>query len=192
MTQEYTKNILCPFGHIALLSTAMNLTLITGGARSGKSRHALELASRYSRKTFIATAEAFDSEMQERIRKHQQERGTSFTTIEESINLADAIKKIPGGTEVAIIDCLTVWAGNLMHKHKGDHTSFQEIDSFLQTLPNAPCDLIIVTNEVGMGIVPENKMARQFRDLAGTINQQVAHLADSVILTVCGIPMMIK
>ncbi|MFW6151546.1 MAG: bifunctional adenosylcobinamide kinase/adenosylcobinamide-phosphate guanylyltransferase [Verrucomicrobiota bacterium] len=168
------------------------ITLITGGARSGKSRHALELAMKYKKRVFIATAESMDKEMDERIARHKAERGDAFTTIEEPLNPAEALKKIPAGTEVALIDCLTLWTGNLMHKHGEDTDSFKEADQFLSALDSLQCDIIIVTNEVGMGIVPDNSFARKYRDVAGRINQRVAARADKVTLVVCGVPVTVK
>jgi adenosylcobinamide kinase/adenosylcobinamide-phosphate guanylyltransferase len=168
------------------------ITLITGGARSGKSAYALKLALEYSNRVFIATAQAIDGEMEDRIAKHKAERGDSFTTIEEPVDLAGAIKKIPEGTEVALIDCLTVWMGNLMHKHGDDAESFQETSDLMDVLAQVPCDVILVSNEVGMGIVPDNQASRLYRDMAGRMNQEIAAIADSVILTVAGLPMELK
>jgi adenosylcobinamide kinase/adenosylcobinamide-phosphate guanylyltransferase len=168
------------------------ITLITGGARSGKSAYALKLALEYSNRVFIATAQAIDGEMEDRIAKHKAERGDSFTTIEEPVDLAGAIKNIPEGTEVALIDCLTVWMGNLMHKHGDDAESFQETSDLMDVLAQVPCDIILVSNEVGMGIVPDNQASRLYRDMAGRMNQEIAAIADSVILTVAGLPMELK
>jgi len=165
------------------------ITLLTGGSRSGKSRHALELAMTYERRAFIATAVAFDDEMRDRVGKHQDERGAAFATLEEPRDLAGALRRIPTGTDVAVIDCLTVWLGNLMHENA---TESGLIEAFLGALEDPPCDLLIVTNEVGMGIVPGNAMAREFRDLAGSLNQKVAALAGHVILMVSGLPLVVK
>ncbi len=168
------------------------ITLVTGGARSGKSAYALKLALEYSNRVFIATAQAIDGEMEDRIANHKAERGDSFTTIEEPVDLAGAIKKIPEGTEVALIDCLTVWMGNLMYKHGDGAESFQETSDLMDILVQAPCDIILVSNEVGMGIVPDNQASRLYRDMAGRMNQEIATIADSVILTVAGLPMELK
>jgi len=169
------------------------VTLITGGGRSGKSTHALSLARGYTgRRAFIATAEAFDDEMQGRIRKHRQERGDAFMTVEEPLDPARALKSLPGDISVAVVDCLTVWLGNLMHHGGSREERYTEVDSLMDILSDPPCDLIMVTNEVGMGIVPHNDMARRFRDLAGRVNQETAALADKVILMVCGIPVLVK
>lgn len=167
-------------------------TLITGGGRSGKSRHALELAGCYKRKAFVATAEPLDEEMRRRIAAHRKMRGASFLTVEEPVDLAGAIASLPDDVEVAVVDCLTVWLGNLTHRHGTNSSGFGEVDAFLDVLKGPPCDLIIVTNEVGMGIIPHNPMARQFRDMAGALNQEVARLAERVILMVSGIPLTVK
>ncbi|MBI2058492.1 MAG: bifunctional adenosylcobinamide kinase/adenosylcobinamide-phosphate guanylyltransferase [Nitrospirae bacterium] len=168
------------------------IVLITGGARSGKSDYALELADAYKMKAFIATAEPVDEEMRRRIETHRRERDSSFLTIEEPIRIAKALLDLPKEIEVSVIDCLTVWLGNLMHRfgeEVGDHA---EIISFQRAIRKPRHDLIIVTNEVGMGIVPPNAAARQFRDLAGRLNRQVADMAGRVILMVCGMPITVK
>ncbi len=168
------------------------ITLVTGGARSGKSRYALEAALGFEKRVFVATAVAFDEGMRERIAAHQAERADRFTTVEEPHDLAGALGRVPPDTDVVLIDCLTVWLGNLMHRHDGDGGTYPEIASFLECLQARAFNTILVTNEVGAGIVPENGLARRFRDLAGRLNQDVARIADSVVLTVCGIPTAIK
>jgi len=167
------------------------ISLVTGGGRSGKSSYALRRADACARKAFIATAQACDEEMRERIERHRRDRPGSFVTIEEPVDLAGAVRAVPQDTEVAVIDCLTVWLGNLVRD--GDLPDEpQEVADFLQVLEDPPCDLIIVTNEVGMGIIPANALARRFRDVAGRLNQRVARLADDVILVVSGIPLALK
>jgi adenosylcobinamide kinase/adenosylcobinamide-phosphate guanylyltransferase len=167
------------------------ITLVTGGARSGKSRYALARAQRYEKKAFIATAEVTDEEMRSRIEKHRAERGDSFATIEVPLALAGALLRIPADCGVAVVDCLTVWLGNLMHRH-GTTESLAEVDAFLAALGECACDLIIVTNELGMGVVPDNAMAREFRDSAGRLNQRMAAVADEVVLLVSGVPLVVK
>ena len=168
------------------------ITLITGGSRSGKSAHALQLADEFNRKGFIATAEAIDNEMEQRISNHKKERGEEYMTIEEPVQLAEAIHKMAAETEVILIDCLTVWLGNLSYHLNQTEKEEAEIASFIATLKNPPCQILIVTNELGMGIIPENRAARLFRDRAGHLNQEVASIADRVILVVSGIPVVIK
>ena len=169
-----------------------NLILLTGGARSGKSRRALDLAAPYAVKAFLATAEPVDAEMRERIARHRAERGDSFLTVEVPINLAGALHSLPANVEVAIVDCLTVWLGNLMHRGAPSDRAFPEIDAFVHELETRRCDLIVVSNEVGMGIVPDNPLARRFRDLAGGLNQTIARLADRLELMVAGVPMTVR
>lgn len=168
------------------------ITLITGGARSGKSRRALELAAPFSSKAFIATAEPIDAEMRQRIATHREERDAAFHTVEAPRDLASALNRLPSGVEVAVIDCLTVWLGNLMvaapeGADPSQPSTFPEVAAFLERLDDPPCDLIVVTNEVGMGLVPTTSMGRAFRDLAGDVNQRVAGSARRVILMVSGV-----
>lgn len=170
------------------------ITLITGGARSGKSSFALDLArKRHSRRVLIATAVALDEEMKARILRHKTERGDSFHTIEEPLFLAEAIASCAGQSDVVVVDCLTVWLGNLYH-HSGEKDSFVEghLNHLVSVLGSAPCDLVFVTNEVGWSIVPENPLARAFRDMAGRLNREVAQKSDHVYLLVCGIPLLLK
>ncbi|MBI4560269.1 MAG: bifunctional adenosylcobinamide kinase/adenosylcobinamide-phosphate guanylyltransferase [Candidatus Hydrogenedentes bacterium] len=169
-----------------------NVTLITGGARSGKSMHALRLTEPYARKAFIATAEACDEEMRDRIARHRKDRGPGFLTIEEPLDLAGALRGLAGRADVAVVDCLTVWLANVIHYRGADRPDYEEISHLLEALASPPCDVILVTNEVGMGIVPADAMTRHYRDLAGNVNQRVAARADKVIFTVSGIPVTIK
>ncbi len=172
------------------------LVFILGGARSGKSSFALKLAvSIKGKRLYIATAEALDEEMAERIRKHKKERGNNWTTIEEPIKIADIIKKNKK-YDVILIDCLTLWISNLMHKEnrsKGQGASGRKnIETLIDTCANSKTNIIIVSNEVGLGIVPDNPLAREFRDIAGFANQKMAEAADEVYFTVSGIPMRMK
>ena len=169
-----------------------NITFITGGARSGKSRYALDLTAGACTKTFVATAEAFDDEMQKRIENHKEERSNDYQTIEAPLNLGNAIREISAQSQVAVIDCLTVWLANILHHRESDDDSYPEVNEFLETLANPPCDLVIVSNELGMGIVPDGHLSRRFRDLAGRLNQQVAALANTVVLMISGIPILVK
>ena len=168
-----------------------SVTLVTGGARSGKSSFAMKLALKYKNPVFIATAVPFDDEMRNRIAKHQTERVNRFIcTLEEPYNPAQAIKKIPCNTGVILLDCITVWLGNLLYREEKD--KFGEIEEFIACLDNLPVPMIIVTNEVGMGIVPDNSLGRRFRDIAGETNRRIAEKADKVIMTVCGLPLYLK
>jgi len=168
------------------------ITLLTGGSRSGKSSLALQIAGEYEEKAFIATAEPFDDEMRARISRHRSERGAGFVTIEEPVDVAGALRSLPAGMGVAIIDCLTVWLGNLMHRFGDGCHSYSQVDELVALLKDPPCDLVVVTSEVGMGIVPDNRLSRKFRDMAGSINQRIASAAGRVIFMVSGIPLTVK
>lgn len=176
------------------------LTFVTGGARSGKSRYALNLALRSARRpAFVATAEPFDDGLRDRIRRHREERGAQFFTVEEPVDLAGALRRLPPETDLAVVDCLTVWLGNLLYRREGrpeplsaDPGDYEEIRNFLGLLNGPHTPLIVVTNEVGMGIIPENALARLFTDLTGRVNQEVAARAGRVVLMVSGIPMVVR
>lgn len=152
----------------------------------------MEKALGYEKRTFIGTAEPYDDEMRERIRKHQSDRNNRFETIEESLDLAQAIKQVSEDTEVIILDCLTIWLGNLMHHHGATEGSYEQERAFVDALKSAPCDVILVSNEIGFGTVPNDPLSRIFRDHAGRLNQQIAALSDEAFLTVSGIPVKIK
>lgn len=176
----------------------MKITFVIGGARSGKSSFALKKASAaQGQKLFIATAEALDDEMKERIRKHRIERDSEWDTCEEPLNIPDVLLKTKDKYRAAVLDCLTIWLSNLLAREQiagPPHETAQEaLRKFLDTLRNfGGLELFIVSNEVGLGIVPDNKLARQFRDMAGELNQKVAGLADEVYLVTAGISVKIK
>ncbi len=166
----------------------MSVVLIGGGSRSGKSSYALTLARQCGqRRGFLATAQAFDDEMRVRIQKHQQDRGTDFVTIEEPLELAKVILDQQKTFDVIVVDCLTLWLNNMLFK--GLEPSFNEV---LDTAVASPLRCILVTNEVGCGIVPENAQARRFRDLAGMLNQQAAASAVEVYWMIFGVPLRVK
>ncbi len=173
-----------------------NIHLILGGCRSGKSRHALEMAESRTggNNVFVATCMPVDEEMQARVRRHQQERDPKWTTVEEPLDLAGVIGKYGSsyGTDVILVDCLTLWISNLMASYEDDDLVMEHVRGFLSSLDAAVCPVFIVSNEVGAGIVPENAMARRFRDLAGFANQHVAKCAGLVAWMVAGIPVRIK
>jgi len=168
------------------------LTLIGGGARSGKSRFALELAgARFERPAFVATAEAHDEEMKERIRIHQAERGPGWTTVEEPLDLPGALETAAKTCDGCVVDCLTLWLSNVLLSPGHDEEG--EIDRLLSQLESwTGPPVILVTNEVGCGIVPENALARRYRDLAGGLNQRVAALADEAYWMAFGVPIDLK
>lgn len=179
----------------------MKITFITGGARSGKSSFALKEASKIrGQKAYIATAEALDGEMKDRIEKHKLERGDEWSTYEEQIRVTDVLVELKGKYGAVLLDCLTLWLSNVLlraemggQEHQSPEDSINEFVNSLNGLTSAGgYDLYVVSNEVGMGIVPENKLARKFRDLAGTLNRRVAEIADEVYLVTAGIPLKIK
>ena len=159
----------------------MAVVLVGGGARSGKSRWALERARKCGdRLVYIATAEALDEEMSARIARHRADRGDEFETIEEPLELARAIRLAQA--DAIVVDCLTLWLSNGM----GD------IEQTINAAKEHPAEVIFVTNEVGCGIVPENALAREFRDRAGIMNQRFAEAADEVYWMVFGQPLRVK
>jgi adenosylcobinamide kinase/adenosylcobinamide-phosphate guanylyltransferase len=172
------------------------ITFVTGGCRSGKSRHALELAGKFAddQKIFMATCVPFDEEMKQRVARHQKDRGKSWVTLEVPIDLPEAIIKNGAPGKVILVDCLTLWISNLLMKAQEASESEinSSVDKLTQALETVQCPVILVSNEVGTGIVPENKLARQFRDIIGMANQKMASCADAVIWMVAGIPLTLK
>ena len=171
---------------------AKDIILITGGARSGKSSYAEGRAIQLgTRRLYIATAEANDEEMRRRIQEHQRRRGDDWATIEEPLQLAETLLAQRGQTDCALVDCLTFWISNLLLRYDVKHAR-DRVKPFVQTMRQLDFHLVLVTNEVGWGIVPDNPLARQFRDLSGWANQRIAAAANEVVLVVAGVPMIIK
>jgi len=171
---------------------AKQIILITGGARSGKSKYAEQRASELGeRRLYVATAEAKDQEMAQRIVEHRQRRGNQWVTVEEPVDLAAALAARHGQIDCALVDCLTLWFSNLLIGYDGKYAE-NKVEELVTILPRLDFHVVLVTNEVGWGIVPDNALARQFRDLAGWANQRIAAIADEVVLTVAGIPMIVK
>ena len=168
--------------------------LIVGGARSGKSTYAQKMGKALEgKRLFIATAQALDLEMAERIKNHKKERGTLWETREEPVEIVPVISEMQNRYGVILIDCLTLWMSNLLMTHGDDRQGVENrIQSLIDSLTNIKTTIILVSNEVGSGIVPESRLARSFRDMAGMLNQRVAEVADRVIYMVAGIPLGIK
>ena len=168
-----------------------HVTLILGGARSGKSRHGEVMALTSGLKpVYIATAEAWDEEMRERIAAHQDRRvGQGWLDVEAPLALVQAIQDKAAEDRVLLVDCLTLWLTNLMLAERDIEASSAAL---LAALAVAPGRVILISNEVGFGIVPENAMARRFRDLAGRLHQDIARDADHVLLMVAGLPVVVK
>lgn len=165
------------------------ITLVLGGARSGKSTHAEMLAGQYSeRAVYVATAQARDPEMSERIARHRARRGITWQTIEAPLDIVEALTDAPKGMSV-LVDCLTLWLSNLMEAERDLAQEFSRLSDCLVTIAGPA---ILVANEVGLGIVPDNQLARRFRDHAGTLNQAVASCADQVLFVAAGLPMRLK
>jgi adenosylcobinamide kinase/adenosylcobinamide-phosphate guanylyltransferase len=165
--------------------------LVLGGARSGKTGFAEKLAMRAGdRPLYLATAQALDEEMRERVRMHQQQRHKRFATLEEPLALAAAIEGAASKHDVILVDCLTLWITNLL---VANHNVAAAVDGLAAALTKlADTRVILVSNEVGWGIVPDNAMARMFRDLAGSTHQRLAEICGDVHLVVAGLPMTLK
>jgi len=172
---------------------AARTVFITGGARSGKSSFALrEAAAAGNRKVFLATAESLDEEMADRIARHREERGGDWDTIEEPLQIEQILRDVRVKYDAVVVDCLTLWVSNLMQRN---HNVAEKTDKLVDTLRDRNGQagtVILVSNEVGMGIVPDNELARQFRDNAGMVNQKIAQAADEVYIVASGIPVRIK
>lgn len=163
---------------------------ILGGARSGKSRRALVLAEKVaSRPVFIATAEAWDDEMAERIARHKTERGTAWSTIEAPLDLVTALEAAAEKGDLCVVDCLTLWLSNLMHH---DRDVGVETRRLCETISALSIPVILVSNEVGLGLVPETPLGRAFRDAQGRLNQDVAKVCDRVEFVAAGLPIALK
>ncbi|HSR53958.1 MAG TPA: bifunctional adenosylcobinamide kinase/adenosylcobinamide-phosphate guanylyltransferase [Acidobacteriota bacterium] len=166
--------------------------LITGGARSGKSRFAERLAGRSKRVVYLATAEALDEEMRQRIDSHQRYRPPHWTTVEEPLSILPRLAQAAESSEAVLLDCITLWISNLLGQERSDRHIESEIEKLAQWTQRQPGRLVLVSNEVGTGIVPANPLSRRFRDLTGLANQRLAASASRVYWMVAGIPNRIK
>lgn len=164
--------------------------LVLGGARSGKSRFAQGLAEGSGKApVLVATATAFDDEMRERIARHRSERGARWRTVEANIALCEALAREAGPERVVVVDCLTLWLTNVM---LGGRDVAMESLSLAAQVASLPAPVIYVSNEVGSGIVPDNLLAREFRDAQGRLNQAMARACDTVVLVTAGLPLTLK
>lgn len=166
------------------------VTLVLGGARSGKSRYAEGLIERHpGRCTYLATAEVLDAEMAERVQAHRDRRDSDWRTVEAPLELAAALKAETEQGAAVLVDCLTLWLGNLLGAARDAEA---EIAGLVEALGQFGGPVVFVSNEVGLGIVPDNALARRFRDLAGILHQRLAEKADRVVFVAAGLPMNLK
>uniref|UniRef100_A0A7C4RSZ9 Adenosylcobinamide kinase n=1 Tax=Desulfatirhabdium butyrativorans TaxID=340467 RepID=A0A7C4RSZ9_9BACT len=167
------------------------MTLVIGGCRSGKSGHALRLAETLSERNrvFIATCRPMDEEMRQRVAKHQRERDPSWRVVEDVSDLGEAIRQAACPDGVVLVDCLTLWAADLLWSGSDMEAA---LDRLMEGMRASSGPVVLVSGEVGLGMVPENAMARAYRDAVGLINQRVAALADRVVWMVAGIPVVIQ
>lgn len=169
-------------------------TFVIGGCRSGKSGHALALGEAVSgpNRLFLATCVPQDQEMVRRVRRHQLEREERWKTVDAPVDLVGVLAALGPQSNVVLIDCLTLWVTNLLMAHDDDEPIIEHMTALQKALKSPPCPVILVSNEVGTGIVPENRLSRRFRDLAGWCNQKTAAACDQVVWMVAGIPVTIK
>lgn len=164
--------------------------LVLGGARSGKSRHAERLAGESGlKRVYVATAQTFDDEMVERVRLHQERRGQGWETVEEPIKLLATLENFSSPAHFVLVDCVTLWVTNLLLAEADVEA---EVEALCERLPSLAGTVCFVSNEVGLGIVPDNALARRFRDLAGLANQRLAATCDTVTFVAAGLPLKLK
>lgn len=170
-----------------------SVTLVLGGVRSGKSRYAQQLAEQSRSVVFVATGKITDDEMRAKIEQHREERPKDWLTVEEPLELAKALTEHEHDCDVIIVDCLTIFAANLLEAEGEDRNAKENrIEGLCRTLQAAQCTVVLVSNEVGSGVVPPYPLGRMYRDLLGEINQRVARVADDVVLMVAGLPLALK
>ena len=173
-------------------STRSNpVTLVLGGVRSGKSHYAQQMGEAAGRVVFVATAQADDDEMLRKVERHRSTRPAHWQTVEERLALAETIHRYGPGCDLMIIDCLTFFAANLLEPSAGEPAE-KSIQALCSALAVAPCAVVLVSNEVGSGVVPAYPSGRRFRDLLGELNQSVARVASNVFLLVAGLPLVLK
>jgi adenosylcobinamide kinase/adenosylcobinamide-phosphate guanylyltransferase len=171
-----------------------SLVLITGGIKSGKSSRAQQLGEAIDgKRAFVATALPLDDEMQERIKKHQSERGDRWATFEEAKDIVQLLEDLSERFDVILIDCITLWLSNLLTIYNFDTSAIrQQSDELIVALNQRKAKIILVTNEVGMGIIPADSLSRSYQNLLGTVNRNISDAADAVYFMVSGIPVKIK
>jgi adenosylcobinamide kinase/adenosylcobinamide-phosphate guanylyltransferase len=170
-----------------------HLLLVTGGTRSGKSRYALERAGAWgARVLYVATCQPADDEMRERVRRHQAERPSTWATLESGANVLPAVRQHGPSADGIVLDCLTLYVSSLLMSGSGENEVRQQVEELCSALQQLGKPVVIVTNEVGWGVVPETPLGRLFRDAAGRANQVVASHAQEVVLMVSGLPMVVK
>jgi adenosylcobinamide kinase/adenosylcobinamide-phosphate guanylyltransferase len=170
-----------------------SVTLVLGGVRSGKSRYAQQLAGQSRNVVFVATARVSDEEMRAKIERHREDRPKEWLTIEEPLNLPTVLAEHESDSDVVVVDCLTVYAANLLEAEGEDRDAVERrVQTLCDALQVVNCRVIVVSNEVGSGVHPVSPLGRTYRDLLGEINQRVASIADDVVLMVAGLPLALK
>jgi adenosylcobinamide kinase / adenosylcobinamide-phosphate guanylyltransferase len=170
-----------------------SVTLVLGGARSGKSRYAQQLAGESRRVVFVATATISDEEMRAKIERHRADRPREWTTVEEPLDLPRVLREREIDSDLIVVDCLTLYAANLLDA-EGDNDGAidRRVEALCEALRGTQCAIVLVSNEVGSGVVPEYPLGRRYRDLLGELNQKVAAIADDAVLMVAGLPLALK
>jgi len=168
--------------------------LIGGGARSGKSSFAQKMAEELpGRRAYLATAQALDQEMEKRIARHQADRGSAWhATLEEPLKLTDCLQQASTDFDIILVDCITLWLSNLLGHNDSDQQILKAIDNLADSLNLLPATIILVSNEVGLSLVPEHPLGRRFRDLAGLANQRLTTACREVYFTIWGLPQKLK
>lgn len=170
-----------------------SVTLVLGGVRSGKSRYAHQLAAQSRRVVYVATAKISDHEMQAKIERHRADRPEEWLTVEEPLELPKVLKEHQPNCDVIVVDCLTIYVANLLEAAGEDNQSIdRQIASLCEALRQSECAVVLVSNEVGSGVVPPYPLGRRYRDLLGELNQNIASIADDAVLMVAGLPLALK
>jgi adenosylcobinamide kinase/adenosylcobinamide-phosphate guanylyltransferase len=170
-----------------------SVTLVLGGVRSGKSRYAQQLAEQSRLVVFVATAKATDDEMLAKIQRHREDRPMDWVTVEEPLEVAKMLVQHEANCEVILVDCLTIFAANVMEAAGEDSVALENrIEELCTALRTIQCNVVLVSNEVGSGVHPSHALGRRYRDLLGEINQKIARIADDVVLMVAGLPLALK